>query len=180
MLNFVSKTGGRLDCYRLQGTSCRGTPDASYRLPDTSCQYRLPGYRLKGNTGQPVLAAALVKKYQLFALTIPLSAVLTYYLPLNTYNCFPHSAFCIQHSAVFTYHLQLLPLFIIFQAVFVIYNAHTPIFALPKKRRVRLRARTPPFHGGDTGSNPVRGTRKTNNKIPGSQSLGFLLQACLP
>ena len=24
--------------------------------------------------------------------------------------------------------------------------------------RVRLRARTPPFHGGDTGSNPVRGT----------------------
>ena len=28
----------------------------------------------------------------------------------------------------------------------------------PKKSRVRLRARTPPFHGGDTGSNPVRGT----------------------
>ena len=25
--------------------------------------------------------------------------------------------------------------------------------------RVRLRARTPPFHGGDTGSNPVRGTK---------------------
>ena len=29
----------------------------------------------------------------------------------------------------------------------------------PKKSRVRLRARTPPFHGGDTGSNPVRGTK---------------------
>ena len=25
--------------------------------------------------------------------------------------------------------------------------------------RVRLRVRTPPFHGGDTGSNPVRGTK---------------------
>ena len=24
---------------------------------------------------------------------------------------------------------------------------------------VRLRARTPPFHGGDTGSNPVRATK---------------------
>jgi hypothetical protein len=34
-----------------------------------------------------------------------------------------------------------------------------PIFALPKTSRVRLRARTPPFHGGDTGSNPVRGTK---------------------
>jgi hypothetical protein len=33
------------------------------------------------------------------------------------------------------------------------------IFALPKTSRVRLRARTPPFHGGDTGSNPVRGTK---------------------
>ena len=42
------------------------------------------------------------------------------------------------------------------------------IFAVPKTdtqwcigtnvSRVRLRARTPPFHGGDTGSNPVRGT----------------------
>ncbi len=29
----------------------------------------------------------------------------------------------------------------------------------PLQRRVRLRVRTPPFHGGDTGSNPVRGTR---------------------
>lgn len=28
-----------------------------------------------------------------------------------------------------------------------------------KTSRVRLRARTPPFHGGDTGSNPVRGTK---------------------
>ena len=27
------------------------------------------------------------------------------------------------------------------------------------KRPVRLRARTPPFHGGDTGSNPVRATK---------------------
>ena len=33
-----------------------------------------------------------------------------------------------------------------------------PIFALLKTSRVRLRARTPPFHGGNTGSNPVRGT----------------------
>jgi hypothetical protein len=40
-----------------------------------------------------------------------------------------------------------------------------PIFALPKTmRRVRLRARTPPFHGGDTGSNPVRGTGKASQK----------------
>ena len=37
-----------------------------------------------------------------------------------------------------------------------------PIFALPKTSRVRLRARTPPFHGGDTGSNPVRGTKVFN------------------
>jgi hypothetical protein len=29
-----------------------------------------------------------------------------------------------------------------------------------KMSRVRLRARTPPFHGGDTGSNPVRGTKE--------------------
>lgn len=27
-----------------------------------------------------------------------------------------------------------------------------------QERPVRLRARTPPFHGGDTGSNPVRAT----------------------
>lgn len=40
-----------------------------------------------------------------------------------------------------------------------------PIFALPKTSRVRLRARTPPFHGGDTGSNPVRGTSFRNRKI---------------
>jgi hypothetical protein len=39
-----------------------------------------------------------------------------------------------------------------------------PIFALPKTSRVRLRARTPPFHGGDTGSNPVRGTTKSRSK----------------
>lgn len=30
----------------------------------------------------------------------------------------------------------------------------------PLKRPVRLRARTPPFHGGDTGSNPVRATKR--------------------
>jgi hypothetical protein len=36
---------------------------------------------------------------------------------------------------------------------------NTWLLSLPsQKRRVRLRARTPPFHGGDTGSNPVRGT----------------------
>lgn len=29
-----------------------------------------------------------------------------------------------------------------------------------QERPVRLRARTPPFHGGDTGSNPVRATEK--------------------
>ena len=48
--------------------------------------------------------------------------------------------------------------------------ARLPIFALPKTSRVRLRARTPPFHGGDTGSNPVRGTRRNSKnqkaKIP--------------
>jgi hypothetical protein len=35
-------------------------------------------------------------------------------------------------------------------------NLSLPSF---KTSRVRLRARTPPFHGGDTGSNPVRGTK---------------------
>lgn len=34
-----------------------------------------------------------------------------------------------------------------------------PIFAAHCERPVRLRARTPPFHGGDTGSNPVRATK---------------------
>ena len=45
-----------------------------------------------------------------------------------------------------------------------------PIFALPKTSRVRLRARTPPFHGGDTGSNPVRGTRKFQRNNQRSQA----------
>ncbi len=36
----------------------------------------------------------------------------------------------------------------------------TTIFAIPKTIcRVRLRVRTSPFHGEDTGSNPVRGTK---------------------
>ena len=40
-------------------------------------------------------------------------------------------------------------------------NMSTAIFAVPKNEwPVRLRARTPPFHGGDTGSNPVRATKK--------------------
>ena len=34
-----------------------------------------------------------------------------------------------------------------------------PIFASLKRRPVRLRARTPPFHGGDTSSNLVRATK---------------------
>ena len=43
---------------------------------------------------------------------------------------------------------------------------------------VRLRARTPPFHGGDTGSNPVRATK------PCSEAARLFLcedanQACL-
>lgn len=44
----------------------------------------------------------------------------------------------------------------------------------PLKRPVRLRARTPPFHGGDTGSNPVRATKKalTNQRL-------FLLYAVM-
>jgi hypothetical protein len=46
-----------------------------------------------------------------------------------------------------------------------------PIFALPKTSRVRLRARTPPFHGGDTGSNPVRGTGK---KLRNSELFDFM------
>ncbi len=44
-----------------------------------------------------------------------------------------------------------------------------PIFALPKTKGwpVRLRVRTPPFHGGDTGSNPVRATKeKVKGKSP--------------
>jgi hypothetical protein len=40
----------------------------------------------------------------------------------------------------------------------------TTIFALPKTIcRVRLRVRTSPFHGEDTGSNPVRGTKKRSS-----------------
>ena len=43
-------------------------------------------------------------------------------------------------------------------------NMSTAIFAVPKNEwPVRLRARTPPFHGGDTGSNPVRATKKALN-----------------
>ena len=34
----------------------------------------------------------------------------------------------------------------------------------PLKRPVRLRVRTPPFHGGDTSSNLVRATRKASFK----------------
>lgn len=34
-----------------------------------------------------------------------------------------------------------------------------PLSLRSLKRPVRLRARTPPFHGGDTGSNPVRATK---------------------
>ncbi|MDB5192809.1 MAG: hypothetical protein JWQ96_2372 [Segetibacter sp.] len=35
-----------------------------------------------------------------------------------------------------------------------------PIFALPKQTRsVGQGVKTPPFHGGITGSNPVRGTK---------------------
>ena len=38
-------------------------------------------------------------------------------------------------------------------------NMLNPIFALPKiNRRVGQGVKTPPFHGGITGSNPVRGT----------------------
>lgn len=42
----------------------------------------------------------------------------------------------------------------------IFWKQHTLNLSLPsfKTSRVRLRARTPPFHGGDTGSNPVRGT----------------------
>lgn len=35
-----------------------------------------------------------------------------------------------------------------------------PIFALPKKRSVGQGVKTPPFHGGITGSIPVRCTGK--------------------
>ena len=48
----------------------------------------------------------------------------------------------------------------VFYLIFLERKVCPPIFALPKERRVRLRARTPPFHGGDTGSNPVRGTTR--------------------
>jgi hypothetical protein len=34
-----------------------------------------------------------------------------------------------------------------------------------EKRPVRLRARTPPFHGGDTGSNPVRATANNMDSL---------------
>jgi hypothetical protein len=36
--------------------------------------------------------------------------------------------------------------------------------------RVRLRATTPPFHRGDTGSNPVRGTKS----LPASGRVFYL------
>ena len=38
-----------------------------------------------------------------------------------------------------------------------------------KKGPVRLRARTPPFHGGDTGSNPVRATEIVSLRFKTSQ-----------
>lgn len=43
-------------------------------------------------------------------------------------------------------------------------NRSPSYLCTPLKTRtwpVRLRARTPPFHGGDTGSNPVRATEET-------------------
>jgi hypothetical protein len=52
-------------------------------------------------------------------------------------------------------------------------NSQAITFALPIQlldfsSRVRLRVRTPPFHGGDTGSNPVRGTKKSRLVMCGS------------
>ena len=35
----------------------------------------------------------------------------------------------------------------------------------PLKRPVRLRVRTPPFHGGDTSSNLVRATKKSRFEV---------------
>jgi hypothetical protein len=40
--------------------------------------------------------------------------------------------------------------------------------------RVRLRASTPPFHGGNTGSNPVRGTSKHKNPCRYGLGEGFV------
>src|SRR6478609_5887895 len=43
-------------------------------------------------------------------------------------------------------------------------HTKTIIFAVPlKKCRVGQGVKTPPFHGGITGSNPVRGTEKSND-----------------
>lgn len=58
-------------------------------------------------------------------------------------------------------------------------NMSTAIFAVPKNEwPVRLRARTPPFHGGDTGSNPVRATTLHLNPLTQS-GLFFLLDFLL-
>ena len=46
--------------------------------------------------------------------------------------------------------------------------------SLNKKRRVGQGVKTPPFHGGITGSNPVRATTETRNAIK-SGIPGFLL-----
>ena len=39
--------------------------------------------------------------------------------------------------------------------------------SLSKKCRVGQGVKTPPFHGGITGSNPVRGTKKASQKLRG-------------
>jgi hypothetical protein len=42
---------------------------------------------------------------------------------------------------------------------------HFPIFAIPNEKcRVGQGVKTPPFHGGITGSNPVRGTKKRTSE----------------
>lgn len=44
-------------------------------------------------------------------------------------------------------------------------TGHNPIFAVRKRCRVGQGVKTPPFHGGITGSIPVRGTKKESLSI---------------
>ena len=82
---------------------------------------------------------------------------------------------CVNHADGYTYVPNTGRLKNIWKEneIFLAGMGSPPIFALPKTSRVRLRARTPPFHGGDTGSNPVRGTKKQEVSI--SRGLLFFI-----
>jgi hypothetical protein len=54
-------------------------------------------------------------------------------------------------------------------------SANLSLRPLKRTRPVRLRARTPPFHGGDTGSNPVRATKPLQENPVSTIATGFFI-----